>query len=74
MHGNLEEWVWDWYEAYDMTELIDPSGASSGSEKVARGGNFNESPQYARSAARWKYSSDEMGTRLGFRLALKKVE
>lgn len=74
MHGNIEEWVSDWYADYNTTNLIDPTGPPAGDKKATRGGNYYEHPKYARSAARYKLGIDEKGEKLGFRLALKKAE
>ena len=38
--GNAQEWVRDWYAAYDPNDLNNPLGPASGAYKVARGGNF----------------------------------
>ena len=43
MTGNVEEWVADRYGAYKATEALDPTGSTSGSYYVTRGGNFNDS-------------------------------
>jgi uncharacterized protein YjdB len=57
MHGSLEEWCWDWYGAYTNTgsNQNDPSGPSSGSEKVVRGGCWSDTAEDVRSAARNSY-------------------
>jgi len=36
MGGNLSEWVWDWFDSYSTSPQIDPTGASSGSQRVLR--------------------------------------
>ncbi len=42
MHGNVWEWCLDWYESSLGTEsVIDPTGASSGTTRMARGGCWN---------------------------------
>jgi len=41
MSGNVTEWCWDWYGEYTDAAVVDPTGPSSGSEKIRRGGRFN---------------------------------
>ncbi len=47
MSGNLGEWVHDWYDVYDPSKTVDPTGPASyygleyGDCHVFRGGNFN---------------------------------
>ena len=38
MHGNVDEWCWDWYGDYSTRAQTDPVGASSGFGRVVRGG------------------------------------
>lgn len=43
MHGNVGEWVWDYYGDYDMSNNVNPYGAASGTLRVYRGGGWNDS-------------------------------
>src|SRR5262252_8353343 len=39
--GNIDEWCWDWYAtAYITTPDKDPSGPTTGTERVIRGGSW----------------------------------
>lgn len=40
MHGNVWEWVQDWWGDYPSNAQVDPTGPISGSIRVARGGSF----------------------------------
>ena len=54
MHGNMEEWCSDRWEApYDRGPQIDPQGPSSGDSRVLRGGNWYRDGRRNRSASRY---------------------
>jgi len=53
MHGNVAEWCHDFYaEQYAAGAATDPTGPSSGDQRVLRGGSWNTSADVCRSAAR----------------------
>lgn len=52
MHGNVAEWVWDWYGEYGSGAATNPSGPKSGNAKIVRGGGWNDHPKHIRSAYR----------------------
>ncbi|MCD6364834.1 MAG: formylglycine-generating enzyme family protein [Planctomycetes bacterium] len=68
MHGNVLEWCSDWYGPYSSGNQRDPTGPSSGSYRVGRGGDWDRSARYCRSAVRyWRMPGRRIGV-LGFRL------
>ena len=73
MHGNVWEWVQDWYgrdywATWDNSyPRVNPQGPASGSERVIRGGSFWGKAEYVRSAERFG-TSTAGGSATGFRL------
>ncbi len=70
MHGNVQEWCWDWHDSYSSEPVIDPKGPSTGTYRMMRGGCWNSYPLFCRSADRRRKSvpAARSNTR-GFRLA-----
>ncbi len=58
MHGNAAEWVWDWYDEYDIGAAANPTGPESGNAKIIRGGGWNDHPKHIRSAYRGVQPAD----------------
>lgn len=68
MHGNVEEWVLDWYGPYAGGSRTDPVGPSDGLFKVTRGGSHNTALKYLRSANRSATVPDDKHWQIGFRV------
>ena len=69
MHGNVLEWVADWYGDYPRGSVTDPRGPSSGATRVHRGGSWGSNARYCRVANRGRNSPGNRYYYLGFRLA-----
>jgi formylglycine-generating enzyme required for sulfatase activity len=68
MHGNVDEWCWDWYGNYSRGAQTDPMGAGSGSDRVVRGGSWGSLAQLLRSARRISFAPAYRYADGGFRL------
>ncbi len=72
MHGNVAEWVGDWYSDryYAESPTDDPTGPNSGSAKVTRGGCWQSLWSECRSSARAAYQPERGTNRIGFRVIM----
>lgn len=71
MSGNAYEWCNDWYSStyYDGGSMTNPTGPSTGSERVTRGGSWNNIYFYCRTANRNYYAPTFTYQFYGFRIA-----
>ncbi len=68
MHGNVLEWCQDWYGSYPSFAVTDPTGASSGSLRVLRGGKWGGHARNARSARRFAQDPENRFINGGLRI------
>jgi len=71
MGGNVWEWVQDWYSDtyYQNSPSVNPTGPSSGTNRVLRAGSWYGSVWYVRSANRFSDNPDTIYYSYGFRCA-----
>lgn len=75
MHGNVSEWVANWYQRNAITHVYargDLTGPAQGKQRVVRGGSWDEDPQNLRSSYRNTkppVSGDSVYGSIGFRCA-----
>ncbi|MBR4172521.1 MAG: SUMF1/EgtB/PvdO family nonheme iron enzyme [Kiritimatiellae bacterium] len=69
MHGNVHEWCADWFGEYPSDSVTDPTGPSSGSDRVLRGGCWlYDALNCCRPANRFGSDPGRRDSRIGFRL------
>ncbi|MBE6317245.1 MAG: hypothetical protein E7078_11505 [Bacteroidales bacterium] len=70
MSGSVWEWCNDYYDVYSANAQTNPTGPTSGSDRVARGGAFFNNQGSHRVWFRNHSSAGQVADGLGFRLAL----
>ena len=73
MHGNVSEWCSDLYSDDPSSNIQAPSGPSSGSVRVVRGGDWSGNAWDCRSTVRDGDIPGDRRDMIGFRLALSPV-
>jgi formylglycine-generating enzyme len=68
MHGNVEEWCYDWYGPYIGGEQVDPVGRADGDFRVTRGGSHSTELAYLRSCCRLGALPENRSWLIGFRV------
>lgn len=71
MSGNVYEWCQDWYGSYSSASQTNPTGPSSGSYRVLRGGSWNSPTENCRVSSRNSNPPSGRYYGGGFRLVLE---
>ena len=76
MSGNVLEWCQDWYRNnyYSNSPSTNPTGPTSGSYRVLRGGSWNYNARFCRVSYRHFYYPDYRSKSSGFRLILQELQ
>jgi len=70
MSGNVLEWCQDWYGSYTSEAQTNPTGPTSGTNRVHRGGGWDFSAKDCRVSLRTSYAPSGSWRSFGLRLAL----
>ena len=70
MSGNVGEWCGDWYGRYSSSAQTNPTGPSSGSSRVLRGGSWLSYARYLRVSYRYDNYPSYRYYNYGFRVVL----
>jgi len=73
MHGNVEEWCYDWYGPYEQGLQTDPVGRAQGDFRVTRGGSHSTEIYYLRCSNRMGTLPEDRSWYIGFRVVLGEV-
>jgi formylglycine-generating enzyme required for sulfatase activity len=71
MHGNVWEWCQDHPEEYSHRKGItrDPQGATTGTQRIFRGGSWTNNGAWCRSGMRYRATPTAANNLIGFRVA-----
>ena len=71
MSGNVSEWCLDWFGEYSSSAQTNPTGPTSGSRRVCRGGSYNSDAWQCRVSYRSSFEAVFGRNDIGFRLVLE---
>jgi formylglycine-generating enzyme required for sulfatase activity len=69
MAGNVKEWCQDWYGPYSSGSVTNPTGPTTGTSRLLRGGNWVNMSYDCRAPQRSFYTSGGIDYHIGFRAA-----
>lgn len=72
IHGNVWEWVYDWFGMYPNRKRRNPQGPEIGKYRIMRGGSWSDPVEYLRSSIRRDALPNSTYSNVGFRCAQKK--
>ena len=72
MHGNVWEWVQDWFAPYGEGRQVDPPGPLSGWCRVLRGGGWRDDARLCRPTYRGHWHPSYRSDDLGFRICMER--
>ena len=69
MSGNVWEWCQDWYGPYSSGSVTNPTGPTTGTSRLLRGGNWGGYSDYCRASQRSYDTPGSANLFIGFRVA-----
>jgi len=68
LNGNVWEWTWDWASTYTTATAHNPTGPSTGTVKVLRGGSYSDDYRVVRTSVRRELPPGQRVESVGLRL------